>query len=324
MFFICYNTFGQSPSLGQQVDNLLSDALFYTNKFISPSVDAAIYQSSSSWMNTPRKREFGTFDLGLHGNVFFVPKNNRSFVVSQSDLSFFELPNNQPVEMPTAFGEDVDYSFTGNLGGIPLSISAPNGVNQEQIVYPFLQGTFALWSGFEVVARYSTKVNLKRGDFQVYGFGLKHNFSQYIDYLEKKDIHLAVLVSRSFENVNFDFIETNVQFLGDIGLNRISGDVSTWQFQINGSKVWNRFELILSSITNVSNVKYSVSGNQSSLSQSLPIQSILNDQLKKQYETKINSVTEISGRYQISDFHIQSSFAFGKFANLNLGVQYQF
>ena len=33
---------------------------------------------------------------------------------------------------------------------------------------------------------------------------------------------------------------------------------------------------------------------------------------------------EISGRYQISKFYVQSSIAFGKFVNGNIGVQYQF
>lgn len=324
-FFIVNTLYSQTSNIFQQADNFVKDASFYSEKFITPSVDAVVYQASTSWMNSPRKSEFGTFTIALQGNVFFVPNKDRSFVVSQSDLSFFKIPNQQnSVEVPTALGGDSDVDFDGDFGGIPLSVSAPNGVNQDQVLHPFLQASFSLWKGFEIIGRYSTKINLKKGDFQIYGIGIKHNFSQYIDYLGANNINLAVLVSNSVEKINLDFIESNTQFLGDIGVGKITGDVKTWQFQLSGSKVWNKFELILSSITNVSDVKYYLSGDQSGFSQLLPIQTILNNELEKQYKTKVNGIGEVSGRYQINKFYIQSTLTFGRFANLNLGVQYEF
>lgn len=330
LFFLVFGFFFQESlvlaqgNIFNQVDGFVSDATFYSEKFISPSVDAAIYQSSSSWMNTPKKNEFGKVTLGLHGNYFVVPKKDRFFTVNQSDLSFFQLQNGQSsVEVPTALGGEVDYSFAGDLGGIPLSISAPQGINQEYVLYPFLQGSVALWKGFELVGRYSTKVKLKKGDYQVYGFGLKHNFSQYINFLEKKNIHFAILLANSYENVNLDFITNNAQFISDLGVGTISGRVKTWQFQMSASKEWEKFELVLSSITNISGTRYFISGD-GNFNQVLPIQDFLNEQLSKQDATKINAIGELSGRYKINDFYIQSSVAFGKFVNANLSVQYEF
>jgi hypothetical protein len=54
------------------------------------------------------------------------------------------------------------------------------------------------------------------------------------------------------------------------------------------------------------------------------VQQTINSMLERIAKDKINYLGEISARYQIKKIFIQSSFAFGKFANLNLGVQYQF
>ena len=275
-------------------------------------------------MNTPRKNDFGTFTLGVHGNAFFVPKKNRSFIISQSDFSFFTLNEDFPVEVPTVIGGGVEYNIEGNLGGLPISLSLPNGIEKEQVIYPFVQGSLAIWGGFEIIARYTSKVKFNKGDYQIYGFGLKHNFSQYIPYLDKNKFNLAALVSNSIEEVNYTFFESNIPFINNIGVGKIRGNFNIWQFQISGSKVWNRFELIASTITNVSTAKYFLTSNESVLRQLIPLQSILNNELRKQYKTAFNSISELSGRYQINNFYLQSSFAFGKFVNLNFGIDYQF
>ena len=62
----------QSPSELEQVGYLLNDALFYSEQYIIPATDAAVYLSSSSWVNSPKKKELWDVTLALHGNMFFV------------------------------------------------------------------------------------------------------------------------------------------------------------------------------------------------------------------------------------------------------------
>lgn len=309
----------QSIQTYSEVSAFLSDVTFYTQKFITPASDAAVYQASSCWMSTPKTHELFEVTLGVNGNMFFVPQVGRNFQIKNSDFSFFTIENQIEATVPTALGGDSQVYLTGSLLGNKVQIKTPEGMNQEIIFYPYLQGFLALWNGFEIVGKYSTKVKLKYGDYQVYGVGVKYNISQYMPFLENSNVHLAGLLGYSNEKIGFDFVNATTSF-GDFGINRIIGDVVTYQFQISASKEWKRFELMLSSITNTSDFKYYLSGNESSL----PIKSLLNDKLKTLTNPNINSITEISGRYQFSKFYIQTLIAFGKFANLNFAVQYKF
>ena len=89
-------------------------------------------------------------------------------------------------------------------------------------------------------------------------------------------------------------------------------------------KEFKKFELISNLIVNTSNFEYIVSGQKGEIEEIIPLQQTINSLLETIAERKTNVIGEISGRYQFDKFYLQSSFAFGKFANLNIGVQYQF
>ena len=316
-------SFSQSIQTIEDIGLFLTDATFYSEKYITPATDAAVYQASSGWMTSPKKRKLYDVTLSLHGNVFFVPKRDRSFEIKNSDFSFFTIENNSSATVPTALGSDSQYYLIGEIDNNQVRIETPKGVNQETIIYPYLQGSISLWKGFEAVVKFSSKVKLKRGDYQVYGFGLKHNFSQYFKSLESKKIHLAGLVAYSKEEISFGFLDTYTNY-GNLGINEITGEVDTWQFQLSASKEWKRFELMTSLITNQSDFKYYLSGPKGEIENVIPVQYILNEKLKDIYKSKFNTIGEISGRYQFSKIYVQTSFAFGKFVNTNLSVQYEF
>jgi len=316
-------SFCQTAQTFDEIGRFLTDATLYSEKYITPATDAAVYQASSSWITSAKKRKLYDVTLGIHGNVFFVPKSDRSFEVKNSDFSFFTIENQTSATVPTALGSDTQYYLVGQIDNNQVRIAAPNGVNQETIFYPYIQGSLALWKGFEVVAKYSTKVKLKRGNYQVYGFGLKHNFSQYFKSLEKSKINLAALLAYSKENISFDFLDTYTTY-GNLGINQITGKVDTWQFQISASKEWKNFELLFSTIANRSDFKYMLTGERGQIEDVIPVQYILNEKLKDIYKTKYNYIAEISGRYQFSKIYVQTSLAFGKFVNTNLSVQYEF
>ena len=313
----------QSQQALEDLGYLLNDALFFSDQYITPATDAAVYQAASGWMTSPKKRKLWDVTLGLHANVFFVPKRDRSFEIKNSDFQFFQIEGAASATVPTALGDDSQVYLVGDLDGEEIRLKSPEGVNQETIFYPYLQGSVALPYGIEIVAKYSTKTKLKKGDYQVYGFGLKHNFSQYFKSLEAKKISLAALVVYSKEDISFDFISIPTQY-GSLGINRLNGLVDTWQFQINGSKEFKNFELMAGIIANTSNFKYKVGGERGEIEEVIPLQDILNKKLEEIYKTKTNVMGEISGRYQIKKFYLQPVVAFGKFVNTNFSVQYEF
>ena len=121
--------------------------------------------------------------------------------------------------------------------------------------------------------------------------------------------------------VNFLDIDTKY---GNLGFNALNSLIDTWQFQVNGSKKWNKFELSTGLIANTSSFEYKVKGNKGKIEEIIPLQSILNNELKTIADHKFNCIAEVSGRVEIYKFFLQTTIAFGKFVNSNLSLQYKF
>lgn len=309
------------------VDNLLSDALWYADRFITPATDAAVYQASSAWVRTPQKRKLWDVDVSLHTNVFFVPKANRKFAISDNDFKFFKIEEGTSATVPTGLGNDeqiylVGYIDTG-VSQEKVHLKTPEGIDMENVIYPYLQASIGFWHGLEMSAKYSTHVKLKNGHYQVYGGGFRYNLSQYLKKMEVQQIYLSAFAGYSREEISFDFLKGDDEQYEVLGLNELSGLVDTWQFQVNASKKWGSFELMGGAITNVSTIKYEIEGTSQTLAFLIPVQSYINSRLSEIYKTKINSIGELSGRYQFGHFYAQAVVAVGKFANTNVSIQYQ-
>lgn len=313
----------QTFQTGLDINNLLNDAIWYTDAFFTPATDAAIYQASSGWVATPQQKKLWDVNVSVHTNVFFVPKANRKFTIRNSDFSFFTIENQASATVPTGLGNDDQVSLVGYIDdGVnqnEVRLKTPEGINMETVVYPYLQASMGIGRGLEVVAKYSSNVKLKKGDYQVYGAGVKYNLSQYLKAMQAKNVYLSTFLGYSKEEITFDFLNASTEQYGSLGINKITGLIDTWQMQVNASKKWNHFEAMAGVITNASNIKYEVAGETTFA----PIQSYLNVRLSEIYKKKINSIGELSGRYQFNHFFTQANFSFGKFANVNISVQYE-
>lgn len=306
-----------------QLGHLINDALIFSDKYVTPATDAAVYQSASGWITTPKKRELFDVSVGIHTNIFFTPKRDREFTVNNSDFAFFQLEEGTSATVPTALGNDDQVYLSGMLGDSEVRLETPQGIDMETVVYPYLQGAIGLWGGTDLVVKYSPKVRLKKSNYQVYGVGLKHNFSQYIPSLAENKIHFAVLAAYSKEDVSFNFLDVQTDF-GTLGINEINGLVDTWQFQVNGSKEFGKFEVMAGFIVNTSNIEYKVSGEKGSIEEIIPFQQTINLKLEEIYKTKVNYIGEAAVNYNIGNFNIQYILAFGKFVNTNVSLQYLF
>lgn len=331
IFYILFVASSFVFSQKTDLNSFLNDATFYSDKYIATMTDAAVYQSSSAWMTSAKKRKFGKITIGINSNFFIVPQNDKTFQLSNSDFSFLQIENQNSIAAETALGgENINY-FVGNLEvefqpgtvtSIPIRIESLKGINQNVITYPYLQASIAIWQGTEIAAKYSAKTKLKISDYQVYGFGIKHNLSQYFKAFIKNKIHLAAMASFSKEEINFQFLEVTVPFIGPIGIDQILSKVFTKQLQVNASKDYKNWELMAGIIINNSNFKYEFAGNDSQNITGLKEQ--LNEKLKEIAKNKTNFIGEISARYNFKKIYLQPTIAFGKFLNTDMSVQYEF
>jgi hypothetical protein len=307
----------------EQIGRLINDAIFFSDKYITPATDAAVYQAASGWVTSPKARDRWDFTLSVHTNVFFVPKSDRKFTIYNSDFEFFTLEEGTSASVPTALGNDEQVMLTGQLGDEEVRLKTPEGINREVVVYPYFQGSLSIGWGFEVVGKYSPKIKLKKSNYQVYGAGLKYDFGRHIKKLQENKINLSVLAAYSKEDVTFDFLNVDTS-AGSLGISTLTGLVDTYQAQINASKEFGSFEVMGGFIFNVSDVAYEVGGERGSIEDLIPLQSILNKRLEEIYKTRRNYMGEASVKYNIGNFNIQSIVAFGKFVNTNISLQYLF
>ena len=329
-FVICALLFGFSNSANaqtatelEQLGYLLEDALLYSKQYLIPATDGAVYQASSAWMNSAKKKKDWEITVGLHANMFKVPNADRSFMIHNSDFKFFTIENGATeLEVPTALGNGDTYYLVGDLDGQQIRLKTPKGVNQEYITYPYIDASVALPFGSEIIGRFSNKTNLKRGYYQVYGFGLKHNLSQYFPKLEAKKIHISAMTFYSNEDISFDFLDVNTAY-GNLGINNLNGLVDSYHYQLSVSKEIKNFEILGSFIVNSSDFNYVVSGQKGEIENLLPAQYIVNQLLNTIEKRKTNYIGEVALNYSLKDFNFMSAFAFGKFMNFNAGVSYK-
>ncbi len=311
----------QTPLQLEQIGYLLEDALLYSKQYLFPATDGAVYQASSAWMNSAKRKKDWQISVGLHGNTFKVPNSDRSFTINNSDFKFLELESGTSAEVPTALGTDDTFVLVGDLGGQQVRLKTPKGVNQEFITYPYLDFSFALPCGSEIIGRFSNKTDLKRGDYQVYGFGLKHNLSQYFPKLENKKIYISAMSFYSNEDISFDFLDVNTAY-GNLGINNLNGIVDTYHYQLSVSKEISNFEILGSFIVNTSDFNYVVSGEKGEIEKIIPAQYVINQLLDTIQKRKTNYIGEVAMNYSFRDFNFISAFAFGKFINFNAGISY--
>ncbi len=304
------------------------DAVLFSDRYITPATDAAVYQAASAWISSAKKSKKWSTNIGIHTNLFIVPKEDRTFNISNDDFNYLTIRGANSAVVPTALGDDyqviIDDIYTPNgLINPAKPIKTPQGVNQENIFYPHLSGSVCVGSGTEFIGKFAPKVKIKKGEYQVYGFGVKHNIDQYIQTLQKSKINLAASLVHSKEIISFDFLNVQPTPYGTLGIDKITGKVNSIQLQINASKEWRNFEFMIGSITNLSEFEYFLTGETGTIEEFIPVQQILNDRLKEIYKSKINSIIEISTTYKLRRLHFQSAIAFSKFLNANLSVHYK-
>lgn len=319
--------FCQTTQELEDIGLLIDDALFYSDRFLTPAADAAIYQISSGWMYSVKKRPLWDVSIGIHANAFFIPNDKVAFGIKNEDFSFFTIEGANSATVPTAMGNADFVYLVGELGSgttaQPVRLKTPKGIDQSVVYYPNIIGAISLWHSTELLVKFIPNLTLKGREGKGYGFGFKHNIDQYFKSLQANKINVSGIITFSNEDVNFDFLDIQTS-LGNLGINKMAAYVNTYQLQLGASKEYNNFEIITGIISNRSDIRYRLSGEKGQIENVIPLQSIVNDRLREIYKTKYNYLGELSCRYKINKMYVQTTLAFGKYVNTNMAFQYEF
>ena len=312
LFFYSAISFAQFDD----VSDIAEDLVFLADKYVSPAAEASAYQSSGGWYTSAKKKEFWDLEISLQGNLLFIPNKSKNFLLNESDLKNLSIQGDETsASLPTALGGDNFVVIEGSIGDDPFEFDSPEGINESFVKHAQLQASLGLWKGTSLIGRFSPKIKINKTYYQILGFGVQHNVSQWIPSLKETSFDLSGLLTYSFYSVSDTFSAVNLP----IGtLNSVVVDGESLMFNIIASKQIEKFTFSTAIGLTSSKFDYKVGGDGDL------VLNTLNQALGTLNESKTNFKGDFGIDYRFYDFSVNTMLTLGNYSNLIFGINYNF
>ena len=312
LFFYSAISFAQFDD----VSDIAEDLVFLADKYVSPAAEASAYQSSGGWYTSAKKKELWDLEISLQGNLLFIPNKAKNFLLNESDLINLSIQGDATsASLPTALGGDDFVVIEGNIGDDPFEFDSPEGINESYVKHAQLQASLGLWKGTSLIGRFSPKIKINKTYYQILGFGVQHNLSQWIPSIKETSFDLSGLLTYSFYSVSDTFSEVNLP----IGtLNSVVVDGESLMFNIIASKQIEKFTFSTAIGLTSSKFDYKVGGDGDL------VLNTLNQALGTLNESKTNFKGDFGIDYRFYDFSVNTMLTLGNYSNLIFGINYNF
>ena len=299
------------------LENILSDLSFLMQEFVEPGIESTMYQTSSGWYTDAKALDTWEVKVSVQGNMLFIPNKKKTFFVDNNALSNLSVrPGDSPFFSTAAGGVSNSY-LVGSINGNPIGeIYAPSGINQSYVTHGLLNLEVGLPYGTSITGRISPKTKIKSSSIQAFGFGLKHNISQWISELKASTFDLSLLAAYSLYQVNDQF--SNLELLPGESINSIKSEGETFLLGLISSKKIGAFDVSLAVLHSNSKPDLSFGG------QGTIVTSILNETVSRTTPRVLNTTVDLGLSYNYKDFSLNSILTIGDFTNLLVGLNYQF
>ena len=298
----------------EDVGAIASDLVLLSDQYVSPAAEAAVYQSSGGWFTSAKKKDLWDLEISLQGNLIFIPNKSTDFLIDEADLQNLTIQGEgTTANSPTALGGDNFVVIEGHIGDDFFEFDSPEGINESSVRHAQLQASLGLWHGTSFVARYSPKIKINKTYYQIIGFGIQHNLSQWIPSLNESTFDISGLITYSVYSVSDTFSKVTLP-IGS--LNSIVVDGQSFMFNLIASKEVKKFNFSTALGLTSSQFDYEVGGSGEVLL------STLNQALGNLAESQINYKVDVGIDYRIQRFSINSMLTFGEYTNLVLGLNY--
>ena len=312
LFFYSAISFAQFDD----VSDIAEDLVFLADKYVSPAAEASAYQSSGGWYTSAKKKELWDLEISLQGNLLFIPNKSKNFLLNESDLINLSIQGDATsASLPTALGGDDFVVIEGNIGDDPFEFDSPEGINESYVKHAQLQASLGLWKGTSLIGRFSPKIKINKTYYQILGFGVQHNLSQWIPSIKETSFDLSGLLTYSFYSVSDTFSEVNLP----IGtLNSVVVDGESLMFNIIASKQIEKFTFSTAIGLTSSKFDYKVGGDGDL------VLNTLNQALGTLNESKTNFKGDFGIDYRFYDFSVNTMLTLGNYSSLIFGINYNF
>lgn len=194
---------------------------------------------NNGWYTTAKPHKSGRFDLTFSLNPVFVPASDQTFNVNDLGLQTFKVlkgdPNSPTVSGPDRTGATVGYTYNNPITTQTdtVQFKLPNGTNAPYAFAPTLQLGIGIYKGTEVMLRYIPTSNFgSAGTIGLYGFGVKHDFKQWIPAISALPFDLSAM----FGHTSFSYSVPLNALAPEAGVKQENGnpapDYSTQGFSV--------------------------------------------------------------------------------------------
>ncbi len=217
----------------------IEDAERYTNDYLSPALEGAMYSFSNGWYNSADSKPLGGFEISIIANMssFKNKQDKTSFVMNTADyenLLFDDLSTSKTVS--TALGDlegIMVFVESEIVPGNPIraDFELPSGLASENINFipsAFVQASVGLIKGTELKVRFLPKITADDVSVGLYGFGVQHDFTKHLPADKILPVAISAVIGYTHLDGTYDFTNTNI-IAGDS--QRIDYVMNTWVFQ---------------------------------------------------------------------------------------------
>lgn len=217
----------------------LADAERFTDAYLAPVSEGALYNLSTGWYNSGEAKPLGGFEIALIGSI--TPYNNKgekkAFVLNTNDYENLRFVDGSTTKLVA--------SALGDLEGIRVFVEgeiAPGLTSREEFTLPtglssenidflpsgYLQASVGLIKGTEIKARFLPKLDFDEVSIGLFGVGIQHEFTKNMPGKRAFPVAISGVIGFTHLDGTYDFTNSNLISGED---QRIDAKMNTWAFQ---------------------------------------------------------------------------------------------
>lgn len=323
---LCYGIAMGQSNVNELLAAGIADAERFTNSYLSPVSEGAIYSMGGSWYNTADAKPLGGFEISIIGNMAYFKnkEDKKTFQLNTADYDNLQFVDGSTSKMVA--------SALGDIQGIRVFVEDENGLFREEFELPtglaseninfipsgYLQASVGLIKGTELKARFLPKINTDEVSLGLYGVGLQHEFTKHLPADKVLPVAISAVIGYTHLNGTYDFTDSDI-IAGEN--QRIDTKINTWIFQ---AVVSTRLPVInfyggLGYLTGTSNTDilgtYEVQGG--------PFQQSYIDPFSINTDAS-GVVANVGTKLKLGFFRLHADYSLGDFNNLSVGVNFGF
>lgn len=304
----------------------LDDARRFTNDYLSPVSEGAIYSMSGSWYNTADAKPLGGFEISIIGNMasFKNKDDKQRFELNTADyqnLQFVDGSSSKSVSTALGDLEGVMVFIEDENGLLREEFELPTGLASENINFipsAYLQASVGIIKGTEIKARFLPKINTDDVSIGLYGLGVQHDFTKHLPADKILPVAISAVIGYTHLDGTYDFTNTSII---DGENQRIDAKMDSWIFQ---AVVSTRLPVInfygglgyLSGKAETSILgTYIVTGG--------PFQQVYTDPFSVNKDTS-GVIANVGTKLKLGFFRLHADYSLGEFNNLSVGLNFGF